>query len=230
MLCTELTKVKRSGEALVVEPLKCKRWSCEHCRDLNKKKVIAQAAEGEPTTMLTLTIRADYGTMGEQASRLVEAWRIIRKRWGREHHGQKLPFIAIFEAHPSTGRPHLHILLRAPYISQRWLSNRMRELAHSPVCDIRRVRSTKHAAFYVSKYVGKDLRAFPGCKRYWRSHDYADPAAGRNDRPAKVDIWVLKTDYPKAFAIAAYGGTIRAETVQRYRVEIDFRHHVVRRC
>lgn len=228
MLCTELSKVKRHGKALIVEPLRCKRWTCETCRPMLQKMLIAKALGGEPTTFITLTIRASWGTLTEQAQRLVEAWRMIRQSYARQHHGHKIPFLAVFEAHPSTGRPHLHILCRANYIPQRWLSDRMRSLAGSPVCDIRRVNSTRHAARYLAKYVGKDARKFAGTKRYWRSHDYdLRPKEARTDRTA-TEVIVIREPYDRAIGHAAMNVVWRGTDVRNRRVEIDFRRHEVR--
>lgn len=52
------------------------------------------------------------------------------------------------------------------------------EITGSYMVDIRKIDSRGKAALYVSKYIGKDLAAFPGCKRWWRSHGYS---AGAND-------------------------------------------------
>jgi hypothetical protein len=83
-----------------------------------------------------------------------------------------LPYFAVVERHKS-GRPHLHILLRAPFIPQWWLSSQMRELAKSPICDIRAVKGTKMAAAYVAKYIGKAPARFADARAYWYTANWA---------------------------------------------------------
>lgn len=92
-------------------------------------------------------------------------------------------YLAVFEA-TKAGEPHLHILARAPYIPQEWLSQQMRQIAGSPIVDIRKVKSNQHAAHYVTKYVGKRAHRFATCKRYWRTTDWA-PATETPD----VNLW-----------------------------------------
>lgn len=85
--------------------------------------------------------------------------------------GKTLPFIAVFERHQS-GEPHLHILVRAKWINQEWLSKQMMTRLNSPIVDVRAVTDKKRVAFYVSKYLGKDPHKFEGVKRYWTSPDW----------------------------------------------------------
>lgn len=231
MLCTDLSKVKLGKGGIVIEPLPCKRWTCEYCAPKLRRAFIAKCLAGHPTTFITLTVRASYGTVPEQAARLVSAWRAVRQRWSRKHHGQKIPFIARLEPHPTSGRPHLHILCRAPYIPQRWLSSRMSELAGSPVCDIRAVKNRKHAAFYLAKYLGKDLATkYLGAKRWWRSHDY-DQEPEREGRTRQLDSYVVKCDFTKLFAFKMMRAPIYLDTVDRRSILVDFYSDTIRlRC
>lgn len=230
MLCTDLSKIKITGKRFTAEPLRCKRWSCEVCREGNARRVRAIVCDGAPTTFITLTIRADYGTLGEQAGRLVTAWRMIRQRWAREHHGQKIPFIAVFERHPSSGRPHLHILCRAPYIPQRWISGRMRELAGSPVCDIRAVKSRRHAARYLSKYLAKGPHRFLGCKRYWRSQDWSRRADERPPFDPSKSTHVIPMSFDALSQRGARFGSLWVEDVRHRTFVLDFWQGVILRC
>jgi hypothetical protein len=90
--------------------------------------------------------------------------------------GDALPFLAVFERHDS-GYPHLHIVARAPWIDQNWLSACMIDIADSPIVDVRRAKSKRQVSSYVTKYVGKDSARFHRTKRYWSSRDYClDPS------------------------------------------------------
>lgn len=84
---------------------------------------------------------------------------------------EKLPYFCVFEA-TRNGEPHLHILARVKWISQKWLSKQMNRLMLAPVVDVRRVHNKKKLAYYVSKYCGKDPHRFTTCKRYWTTRDY----------------------------------------------------------
>lgn len=77
----------------------------------------------------------------------------------------------MFEA-TKKGEPHLHLLLRAPFIPQKWLSEQMNELIEAPIVDIRKVGHARNAGRYVAKYVGKGPKPFAALKRYWTSQGY----------------------------------------------------------
>lgn len=57
------------------------------------------------------------------------------------------------------GLPHIHAVIRGPYISQSWLSQAWGEIHRSPIVDVRGVRGLGGAASYLAKYMGKDDRA-----------------------------------------------------------------------
>lgn len=64
------------------------------------------------------------------------------------------------------GWPHAHMLLRAPFIPQRWLSVQWSELTGARIVDIRPVRTPEAVAAYVAKYLTKDPQVPTGMKRY----------------------------------------------------------------
>jgi hypothetical protein len=130
------------------------------------------AHAGHPTTFLTLTVNpAWFADRDVRARELVIAWRKLRQRILRRFSLKRLPFLAVVER-TEKGEAHLHILLRAPYIPQPWLSKQMRELNGAKVVDIRAVKDTGRVAYYISKYLGKAPVKWPGLKRYWRSQDW----------------------------------------------------------
>lgn len=65
-----------------------------------------------------------------------------------------------------SGWPHAHLLLRGPYLPQKWLSRQWQELAGSPIVDIRALHSKAGAARYIAKYLTKNPQVPPGFKRY----------------------------------------------------------------
>lgn len=128
--------------------------------------------DGQPTTFITLTVNpATNETKDARAQALSNAWKIVVKRARRKWTKAPIEYLAVFEE-TKKGEPHLHILARAPFIPQQWLSEQMRELISAPIVDIRRVKKTQEAARYVAKYVGKGPKPFASLKRYWSSKGF----------------------------------------------------------
>lgn len=164
-------------------------------RDLGKS--------GRPSTFITLTASTRwYETPDQMARALVHAWRMVIQRGKREGRFKRLSYLAVFETHKS-GFPHLHILARAPWIDQQWLSERMDEYAHGPRVNIQAVRSSRHVSQYVAKYISKGPGRFDGCKRYWRSQDWQqEPTGWDRDVPAADRYQAFHTRYPESLADA----------------------------
>jgi len=155
---------------------------------------MAQAVGGQPTTLLTLTTNPHHlESPHERAVELSHAWRRLRRAIMKRQKLDALPFIAVFER-TKQGEPHLHILLRAPFISQRWISAWLDAEIGAPICDIRRIRGRKAAAAYIAKYIGKDPQRFTGTKRYWSSTDYDQraPYERPEGRPEPRSIFVVQ--------------------------------------
>lgn len=229
MLCTELSKIASDGKSLSIEPLYCKRWTCDTCNPRNHRALRAKCFDGQPNTFLTLTANPAWGhSPAHRAQRLVQAWRYIRQRWERHHDGQKIAFIAVFER-TRLGEPHLHILFRGPFIPQRWIAARMRELARAPVCDIRKVRSARQLAFYLSKYLSKGTHAFAKCKRFWRSHDYRMSPREREAANPIVEHFIARMSFSELSRLAGKIGFVRVDCVGKGVVAFDFWQGQVRR-
>ncbi len=146
-----------------------------------------EAYDGAPNRLITLTVRAQADNrQADRARALVRAWRDIRAAYLRQHGKHALEFLAVFER-TKRGEPHLHILCRSGYIRQRWLSDQMNRQIGAPIVDIRAVRGRRHAARYVAKYISKGLGLFSGCKRYWRSLRYLQPADSTPSVPGEPE-------------------------------------------
>lgn len=192
MLCSEFALVKHSFPEITVIPLKCRCWHCDLCRPARRARLEAEARAGAPTLFITLTSRRRPGRSPSEAARaLVRAWRTVRQEYLKRHGKSSLHFLAVFEA-TKQGWPHLHIVARARWVDQRWLSKRMGALIGSPIVDVRRVKSPGQVAAYVSKYIGKNPHRFEGVKRYWRSIKYLAPAAQVEERDQlEAPIWIM---------------------------------------
>jgi len=174
-ICREWTLVKHLPEYRYARPLKCRSWSCEYCRPDRKKKLLAQAAAGHPTKFLTLTVNPAVGdSPADRLDRLANSWRIIVKRLRRAHPNEEIEYLAVVEE-TERGEPHLHILLRAPFIPQALISMWMRELMDSPIVDIRSVNNVRKAVAYVAKYITKAPAQFGMRKRYWMTKKWEPP-------------------------------------------------------
>lgn len=170
--CTDRTIVNENQSEGVISTLKCKRWSCPECIALNRRKVIDRARDGNPDKFLTLTWNANRRETPDEAARVMKnAWVVLRRRIAKAYGVKNVPFIVVFER-TKRGWPHMHILMRAPFMPQEWLSEQMADLIDAPIVDIRQIKSRKMAFWYITKYLGKDLASFKGCKRWWRSHNY----------------------------------------------------------
>jgi len=192
MFCAEWALVKNTLSGVTVIPLKCKCWTCDECRPCRTKRLVEEAKRGLPTLFITLTSRRRPGMTPAQAARAqVRAWRQVRREYIAEHGKGSLAFLAVFEQ-TKRGWPHLHIVARCKWLSQKWLSKRMGELDDSPVVDVRRVHGLRKVAAYVTKYISKDPHRFDGVKRYWRSLDYLLPPAEDPDDPwLEIPLWVV---------------------------------------
>lgn len=173
-LCTPDVSVnlhQLGGEAV---PVRCKRWSCEVCAQINRARVIAIAARSKPRALLTLTVsNKDYETPDEAAQALKRGLRLLRLRLKRHEKLKNFQFLAVFEKHKS-GYPHLHLLIKGTFLPWQELRRMWEGITGSFMVDIRRIASKGQAALYIAKYLGKDLASFEGCKRWWRSHGYDD--------------------------------------------------------
>lgn len=181
-LCREYTLVKEWRGKTFLKPLTCRSWGCEWCAPDRKRRLMAQAASGVPTRFLTLTINPTVGTDPDNRLQLLShAWRTAVKRLRRTYGKHAIEYLAIVEA-TERGEPHLHILLRSPYIPQATISAMMKEFIDSPVVDIRAIKGTKQIIRYVAKYVTKSPHHFGTGKRYWSSYRWEIPTDPDPDR------------------------------------------------
>lgn len=191
MLCTDLALMGTSTTKLHCRPLKCKRWTCEDCGSINRRRLIGIAIDGEPTTLLTLTTNPNHEADPERAAdKLMNAWQRLARQLRREYGKRSFSYLAIWER-TQRGMPHLHILLRAPYIPQRRISAHMAQAIAAPIVDIRKVKSARMVANYVAKYVSKEAAKFDGHNRFSRSRNWQDTATAERNKwtPPEDILW-----------------------------------------
>ncbi len=172
MYCGQASLVNPGKSAFRAVTLWCRAWSCADCSTVRARQLVELAQSGKPTKFLTLTVNPATGTSPEDRARsLVDAWRVLVRLICKKHEIKRFEYFCVFEA-TKAGEPHLHILADFPYTKQKWLSEQMAKLIEAPICDIRAVKSKRHVAFYLAKYVGKDPHHFGTCKRYWTTRHY----------------------------------------------------------
>lgn len=171
-ICQGWSLYRHERDGLRAITLFCRSWSCPDCFPKRLASVKAMAREGRPTAFLTLTVNPKTAGSSEARARaLSDAFKLLVKRIRRNWPQKPLHYMAVFEA-TKKGEPHLHVLMRAPFVPQKWISDVMRELIDAPIVDIRKVGSARNAARYVAKYVGKGPKPFASLKRYWTSRGY----------------------------------------------------------
>jgi len=191
-LCNEWTLVKDLGLTRYAKPLPCRSWNCETCAEMRKGQLMAQAASGEPVRFLTLTVNPEVGEDPDDRMKMLAwAWRTCVKRLRRLYGPTAIEFLAIVEQ-TKAGEPHLHILLRSPYIPQKLISKCMEDLINAPIVDIRIIRSQREVIRYVAKYLTKAPHRFGTSKRYWSSAHYDLGKENYRTRvPESIVKWTL---------------------------------------
>jgi hypothetical protein len=185
-VCGGWSLVKHDTHVTRAITLWCRAWSCSDCRPFRLSQLKRMATGGQPSTFLTLTVNPAIGqSVEDRAQQLSDAMKLLLKRMRRKFVKAPIEYMAVFEE-TKAGEPHLHILMRAPFVPQRWISDTMNELIQSPIVDIRAVGSMKGVARYVAKYIAKGPRAFGTMKRYWTSAAY-DLSAVKKEKPQ--DEW-----------------------------------------
>lgn len=171
-VCGGWSLVKHETGRTTAITLWCRSWQCPDCLPYRVSGLKKLAASGMPDKFITITVNPAVGESVEaRAYALSNAWKVVVKRARRKWKAAPIEYLCVFEE-TRKGEPHLHIVARAPYIPQRWLSEQMDELISAPIVDIRAVRGKKMVANYVAKYVGKGPRPFGKLKRYWSTPKY----------------------------------------------------------
>ena len=216
-LCTNTAFVNANPHEGEVSLLRCKRWSCETCHPYNRMKVMNAARKGKPNIFMTLTsVEGAFSSPDEAARDMKRALVLLRRRIERRWGIEKLPFIVVFER-TKKGWPHMHLLLRGKYMHWRVLRGMWEELTGAHQVDVRFIRKASQVLFYVTKYIGKELAAFEGCKRWWRSHNYnvvdEDPW-----QLVPNGSWVEKINIEWGIIVEAMeSGLVQAEKIGRHR-------------
>jgi len=191
--CKSLSTVGmcENGGAVAL-PLYCRKWDCESCGNFHRRRLRKRLLAGTPTTFMTLTVNPilipDPRQAFKAASLAVNRlFKVLRRRYPRK----RIEYGLVWET-TKKGFPHAHVLLRAPYIPQAFLSRAWERLSGAKIVDIRLVRTEGQAASYVSKYIAKQPAVPEGYRRYRFSQQYA-AAAPKGQLAASLSVreWTL---------------------------------------
>jgi hypothetical protein len=163
--------------AIIFRP-RCKLWSCPYCAAINRKLWTARAyfaaqqwaERGLPLNFTTLT--------SHEALTARQSWYVFPKAWKKLHarakrKDGKAAYCMIPEQHED-GRIHVHMITTWS-LGQGWWKTNARQCGLGYMDEEEPVVSPAKAAFYVSKYVGKQLGdvVWPrGFRRVRTSHKF----------------------------------------------------------
>lgn len=188
----------REDGTYVVHPLRCRSWSCPYCAKRNAYRLL-QRLEATPVhSLMTLTCNPrGYQTPDEAFLRMSVALNSFFKRVRRQWPDAQIEYFAVWER-TKKGWPHVHLLMRAPYLPQRWVSGVWNELTGAKVVDIRRVYQAATAIHYIAKYLSKDPQVPPGYKRYRSSRHFFAPFVPEPP-PGSPEVlgWQLQKVHPQ---------------------------------
>lgn len=154
---------EHTGEktAIVYVP-RCKQWSCPYCAIVNRSQWAMRIHDGvenyksdglEDWSFLTLTSRGYLSTFEETVKAWPKAWSRLSSRLRRKTKGLK--YVLLPEQHKD-GRLHVHLVTTARP-TKRWLKDSSFACGLGYMADAEPLKSSKKAAWYVSKYLGKTL-------------------------------------------------------------------------
>lgn len=152
---TATTAIARSPElnAWIIWPVKCRRWSCPFCARQKISILARRTGLAKPNRLLTLTVdpalhadpRAAFDATRRKVPELIKSLRIKFS---------PVDYLRVTEI-TKKGWPHFHLLMRSPYIPHACVKKRWQELTGATIVDLRQVKSTFNAYFYLVKYLSK---------------------------------------------------------------------------
>jgi hypothetical protein len=113
-------------------------------------------------------------TPREQLAVANHAWSILWRRYRRKFGNRAVGYAKIVEL-TKAGTPHLHIVAEMPFISARALSADWQRLTGAFIVDIRRVKSQRGIAVYLSSYLTKALAVPEGMRKWSAAKGFVPP-------------------------------------------------------
>jgi len=156
-----------------------------------RNRLVWLIERSRPDKFMTLTANPRLYAEPNEAFRDLNAkFALLIKRLRRDTPDAEFEYLAVWER-TQAGWPHLHVLLRAPFIPQRRLSAEWRSLTGAYIVDVRAVDSAPRAARYMAKYLTKGT-ADPMPVRRWRASSGFLPEPFRPTRDRAVSLGSFK--------------------------------------
>lgn len=204
-LCASGAIVYQHGDTgqLAFAPTSCHRWACPRCQPGKLARILAMAYAGNPQRKIELTLPGSICRipLPSRIDHLRKMWRRLLQRIRRTY--GPMEWMAALELQAS-GSPHLHILCRGPYISQRWLSQAWAQLTGAYIVWIRNIERRPGGIAEVVKYLTKtavDMELLcPGRpiithSRGWLPDDW-DEAQPKDRSDPWQSLYHIRTSWP----------------------------------
>lgn len=157
-------------KVLVFQPA-CKQWTCPACAETNRKRWAVRAFHGyeqlsaDGLTPRFLTLTSHEKLTPEQALWVwPKAWSVLGQRARRG--AERFEYLLVPEQHKS-GKIHIHAI-ETSSLGNRWWKNNARACGLGYIASEEDIRSPEQAAWYVSKYISKQLTVLQWPKGFRR--------------------------------------------------------------
>lgn len=185
-LCGEGTLLADGVQEKAAVTRRCKCWTCDNCVDGRRTRLKREAERGNPSIFLTLTTRRLSDRTAAEEARLQSKWFAeLMRRMAKRTSRKRVQFLIVRESHKS-GWPHMHVLIRGPYVPWQWIRAEWLAISGSDRINVKAVNNRGHAAGYIASYVKKAPAKFGNLRRYWMSQDYL-PEDDQDDQP-RIDF------------------------------------------
>lgn len=161
---------KTTPVRLVFQP-RCKLWTCRYCAEVNRRQWVAKAynaaavweAQGKQIMFVTLTSHEKLSAH--------QSWYVWPRAWPKLHmrairQAGKGEYCMIPEQH-ADGRIHVHMITTWP-LSKGWFKTNARACGLGYMADAEPARTPGGAAYYVNKYISKQLGDIAWPKHFHR--------------------------------------------------------------
>lgn len=174
-----------------VRAVGCGRWLCVSCGPRRRRRYAARLYSRRWDRLITFTQPPLKGEATRENLRdQARAWRRVWQ-WARRR--GMTDYAWVRELGARTGRLHLHVIVKSPFLPHRQLKRACVRNGFGSVVDVRKIRS-KEAVRYVAKYLSKGTSAYP---RYTRRVQTNVPAVrGSNQDWLFLHPWEWATVYP----------------------------------
>lgn len=142
----------------------CRNRHCQPCNQAKANRLAANLRnrlQSQPHgryRFITLTLRHTDTPLAHQIKRLYTSFAKLRKEkiWKRTQRGGAAILEVKWQPDTRKWHPHLHVIAEGDFVRQADLSNAWLTITgDSHVVDIRALKESKDAAFYIAKYVSK---------------------------------------------------------------------------